>query len=94
MDITDRVRKLIALARTAAREAVRLIAKHGLLNGQPQPQPKPRPETWNGPIMCKPSWHGSCEVCGSKLWDYVQVFWLGKRVRHAACHRFAQGGRR
>lgn len=101
MDIVDRVRKLIALAesthsveeaRTAAREAVRLIAKHGLLNGQPQP--RPQPEVWDGPVMCKPSWRGTCEVCGTKLRDHVQVYWRGKRTRHAACHRFAQGGRR
>lgn len=39
MDIVDRVRKLIALAESThsveeARTAARLIAKHGLLNGQ------------------------------------------------------------
>lgn len=104
MDIVDRVRKLIALAesthseeeaRTAAREAVRLIAKHGLLTGQ-QTHAPPRPRAapaWNGPVMCKPSWRGTCEVCGTKLRGSGIVYWLGKRVRHAACHRFAQGGR-
>lgn len=99
MDIVDRVRKLIALAesthsveeaRTAAREAVRLIAKHGLLNGQPRPKAAP---AWNGPVTCKPGWTGTCEVCGTKLRGSSLVYWQGKRVRHAACHRFAQGGR-
>lgn len=103
MDIVDRVRKLIALAesthsveeaRTAAREAVRLIAKHGLLTEQPTPSPPPRPKAapaWNGPIMCKPSWRGTCEICGTTLGTRI-VYWQGKRVRHAACHR-SHGGR-
>lgn len=100
----SRIRKLIALAesthseeeaRTAAREAVRLIAKHSLLTGQPThapPRTKATP-VWNGPVTCKPSWTGTCEVCGTKLRGSGIVYWQGKRVRHAACHRFAQGGR-
>lgn len=103
--IISRIRKLIALAesthseeeaRTAAREAVRLIAKHGLLTGPPTHTPPPRPKAapaWNGPVTCKPGWAGTCEVCGTKLRGHVAVYWQGKRVRHAACHRFAQGGR-
>ena len=104
--IISRIRKLIALAesthseeeaRTAAREAVRLIAKHGLLTGQPtHAPPPPRPKAapvWNGPVTCKSSWTGTCEVCGKALRGSGIVYWQGKRVRHAACHRFAQGGR-
>ena len=96
--ILDRVKKLIALAcsthsqeeaRTAAKMAVDLIAQHGLLDraSAPPPPPPPRqppPVAWNGPIDCKPTWMGFCEVCRGKL--YGRVFWLGKRVRHHKCH--------
>lgn len=99
--ITSRVRKLIALAesthseeeaRTAAREAVRLIAKHSLLGRPAAPQPKPQPQVprWDGPLMCKAAWKGRCEVCGSPLRG--MVYWLGKRTRHSACH-IAKGSR-
>ena len=93
--ITDRVKKLIALAlgthsqeeaRTAAKMAVDLIAQHGLLD-RPQvraPPPPTPPPAWNGPIDCKPSWLGVCEVCRTKL--NGRVFWLGRRVGHRACH--------
>ena len=93
--ITDRVKKLIALAlgthsqeeaRTAAKMAVDLIAQHGLPDW-PQvraPPPPTPPPAWNGPIDCKPSWHGVREVCRTKL--NGRVFWLGRRVRHRACH--------
>ena len=95
--ITDRVMKLIALAnsthseeeaRTAAREAVKLIGQHGLLSTLPQP--KPPPPVWGGPVACKPSWTGMCEICRGKVCG--KVYWLGKRVRHEACHAFV--GRR
>ena len=96
--ITDRVKKLIALAcsthspeeaRTAAKMAVDLIAQHGLLDrpqasAPPPPPRKPPPAAWHGPIECKPTWKGTCEVCRGKL--YGLVFWLGKRVRHRKCH--------
>ena len=96
--ITDRVKKLIALAcsthsqeeaRTAAKMAVDLIAQHGLLDrpqasAQPPPPRKPPPVAWNGPIDCKSTWKGFCEVCRCPL--YGLVFWLGKRVRHRKCH--------
>lgn len=91
--ITDRVKKLIALAlgthsqeeaRTAAKMAVDLIAQHGLLDRPPDTRPTAPPPAWNGPIDCKPSWHGVCEVCRTKL--NGKVFWLGRRVRHRACH--------
>lgn len=93
--ILDRVKKLIALAcsthsqeeaRTAAKMAVDLIAQHGLLD-RPQVRAPPPPtaaSAWNGPIDCKPTWMGFCEVCRGKL--YGRVFWLGKRVRHHKCH--------
>lgn len=93
--VTDRVKKLIALAmsthseeeaRTAAHMAVRLIAQHGLI-GKPQVRaapPPPPPVPWDGPIMCKPSWSGFCEVCRAKIRG--KVYWQGKRVRHYACH--------
>lgn len=92
--VTDRVKKLIALAmsthseeeaRTAAHMAVRLIAQHDLI-GKPQVHaaPPPPPARWDGPIMCKPSWSGVCEVCRAKLRG--KVYWQGKRVRHGACH--------
>ena len=88
--ITDRVKKLIALAlgthsqeaaRTAAKMAVDLIAQHEPLD---RPQVRAPPPAWNGPIDCKPSWHGVCEVCRAKL--NGKVFWLGRRVRHRTCH--------
>ena len=42
------------------------------------------PPAWNGPIDCKPSWHGVCEVCHTKL--NGRVFWLGAASGHRACH--------
>ena len=97
--ITDRVKKLIALAcsthspeeaRTAAKMAVDLIAQHGLLDrpqasAPPPPPPRqPPPAAWHGPIDCKPTWKGVCEVCRGKL--HGRVYWLDKRVRHSKCH--------
>lgn len=95
--ITDRVKKLIALAcsthsqeeaRTAAKMAVDLIAQHGLLDrpqaSAPPPPRQPPPVAWHGPIDCKPTWKGVCEVCRTKL--NGRVFWLGRRVRHRTCH--------
>ena len=95
--ITDRVKKLIALAcsthspeeaRTAAKMAVDLIAQHGLLDrpqaSTPPPPRKPPPAAWHGPIECKPTWKGTCEVCRGKL--HGLVYWLAKRVRHRKCH--------
>ena len=64
-----------------------------MLTGQPtHAPPPPRPKAapvWNGPVTCKSSWTGTCEVCGTKLRGSGIVYWQGKRVRHAACHRLA-----
>ncbi len=89
----NRVHKLIALAesthseeeaRTASREAVRLIAKLGLLKQEPQQTRHRRPEPlWNGPIVSK--WASKCELCGKAVLG-SNVVWLQNRVRHYGCH--------
>lgn len=90
MDAKLRVCKLIALAesthseeeaRTASREAVRLIARYSMLT---VPDVKRSVEVWHGPIQCKPAWKGTCEVCRNRVSG--RVVWLGKRVRHQICH--------